>query len=758
MKNLSALIAQMTLEEKAALCTGASAWTTPPIERLGIPEMLVSDGPHGLRRLEDVHGLASKSLPATCFPTASCMASSWDSEVVRAVGKAIAEEAIALRADVILGPGINMKRSPVCGRNFEYFSEDPYLAGVLATHFIQAVQSKGVGTSLKHFAVNNQEYQRFSISAELDQRALHEIYLPAFERAVKEGQPWTVMCSYNKIGGTYSSENHWLLTKLLKEQWGFEGLVVSDWGAVHDRVAALDAGLDLEMPGPKPHRIKAVVEAVRSGKLSQAKLDESVRRILRIVFMAEAKPKGKPFDAKAHHALARRTAAEGMVLLKNDGVLPLKRINHLAIIGRSARHPHFQGGGSSNINPTQVDIPFDEVRKYVPKATLSYCEGYPADLSLNPALIRQAVKAAKAAQVALIFVALPSSIESEGYDRKHLNLTDQQVALIKAVSKAQPKTVVILNNGSAIAVGEWLDGVAGLLEAWMMGQAGGGAIADILFGKVNPSGKLTETFPLRLEDTPAFLNFPGENGKVHYGEGLFIGYRYYDSKHVPVQFPFGFGLSYTRFAYSNLRLSKKRFSDSEGLKVSVDITNTGKVAGKEVVQLYIHHKNPRLVRPYKELKGFAKVELQPGETKTVRLKLDSRAFAYYDPAYSTWITESGEYEILIGASAADICLSQSVTMQSSQELPSGLNPESTVRDWLEDRRGKVVFEPMFKQMVEQMRKALGIEQNQQFIGMDMMGFVLDLPLRSMLSFQEHLLPTTAHEIVEGLLGQVKAGS
>jgi beta-glucosidase len=337
-------------------------------------------------------------------------------------------------------------------------------------------------------------------------------------------------------------------------------------------------------------------------------------------------------------------------------------------------------------------------------------------------------------------------------------LTDQQVALIKAVSKAQPKTVVILNNGSAMAVGEWLDGVAGLLEAWMMGQAGGGAIADILFGKVNPSGKLTETFPLRLEDTPAFLNFPGENGKVHYGEGLFIGYRYYDSKHVPVQFPFGFGLSYTRFAYSNLRLSKKRFSDSEGLKVSVDITNTGKVAGKEVVQLYIHHKNPRLVRPYKELKGFAKVELQPGETKTVRLKLDSRAFAYYDPAYSTWITESGEYEILIGASAADICLSQSVTMQSSQELPSGLNPESTVRDWLEDRRGKVVFEPMFKQMVEQMRKALGIEQNQQFIGMDMMGFVLDLPLRSMLSFQEHLLPTTAQEIVEGLLGQVKAGS
>jgi beta-glucosidase len=754
MDKIANLIAQMTLEEKAALCTGASAWTTTAIERLGIPEMLVSDGPHGLRRVEDVHAVGAPSLPATCFPTASCTASSWDTEVIRAVGKAIAEEAIALKADVVLGPGNNMKRSPVCGRNFEYFSEDPYLSGVLATHYIRAVQSKGVGVSLKHFAVNNQEYRRFSISAEVDERALHEIYLPAFEMAVKQGQPWTVMCAYNKINGTYASEHRWLLSDLLKKQWGFEGLVVSDWGAVHDRVAGIEAGLDLEMPGPKPHRVKAVVEAVRSGQLSEAKLDESVRRILRIVFMARAKPKGKPFDAKAHHALARQAAAEGMVLLKNNGILPLKRVGHIAVIGRSAKHPHFQGGGSSNINPTQVDIPFDEIQKYAPKATLSYSEGYPADLSSDAGLIKKAVKAAKAAQVALVFVALPSSIESEGYDRKHLNLTDQQVALIKAVSKAQPKTVVILNNGSAIAMGEWLDGVAGVLEAWMMGQAGGGAIADILFGKVNPSGKLTETFPLRLEDTPAFLNFPGENGRVHYGEGLFIGYRYYDSKGVPVQFPFGFGLSYTRFEYSNLQL-KKRFKDGEGLKVSLDITNTGKVSGKEVVQLYVHHQKPRLLRPHKELKAFAKVELQPGETKTVKLKLDSRAFAYYDPAYKGWIAEGGEYEILLGASAADIRLSQVVTLQSTRELPSVLNQESTVREWLEDQRGKVVFEPMFKQMVDQMRQAFGMDGD-QFIGMDMMGFVLEMPLRSILGFQEQMLPMTADEIVAGLLKQVKA--
>lgn len=755
---VATLIAQMTLEEKAALCTGESAWTTTPIPRLGIPELIVSDGPHGLRRVEDVHAVGSQSLPATCFPTASCLSATWDTGALEAIGKAIGEEANALNVDVVLGPGNNMKRTPVCGRNFEYFSEDPYLAGELAVSFINGVQGEGVGTSLKHYAANNQEYQRFSINVEVDERALREIYLPAFEAAVKRAKPWTVMCSYNKLNGVHASQNHRLLTEILKDEWGFEGFVVSDWGAVHDRVASLEAGLDLEMPGPKPRRTQAVIEAVRSGNLDEAVLDEAVRRILRVTLMADATPKGGRFDAEAHHALARRVASEGMVLLKNDGILPLQNPQSIAIIGRSAKHPHFQGGGSSNINATLVDVPFDEIQKLAASAQLSYAEGYPADLSINQALIDQAVAVAQAAEVALVFIALPPSIESEGYDRADLTLTPHQVALIQAVSQAQPKTVVILNNGSAIAMGEWLDGVAAVLEAWMMGQAGGGAIADILFGKVNPSGKLAETFPLKLADTPAYLNCPGENGTVRYGEGIFIGYRYYDRKQLAVQFPFGYGLSYTTFDYANLRLSAQTFKDTDGLEVTLDVTNSGKVAGKEIVQVYVRDKKARLVRPDKELKGFAKVALEPGETKTLTLALDFRAFAYYDPAHQTWVSEDGEFEILVGASSGDIRLSQAVTLQSTLDLPSILHEESTLREWLEDKHGKVVFEPMMQDMITRMRSAFGMGEGQDFIGMDMMGFLMDMPLKSVLEFQSHLLPASPEEIVAGLLAQVRQPS
>ncbi|MBP7691622.1 MAG: glycoside hydrolase family 3 C-terminal domain-containing protein, partial [Anaerolineales bacterium] len=654
MTDVNALVKELTLEEKAALCTGASAWTTVPIQRLGVPAMTVTDGPHGVRRAADLDTMISQSLPATCFPTASCLAATWNVDLVREVGQALAEECVALKVDVLLGPGANMKRTPLGGRNFEYFSEDPFLAGQMAAGFINGVQSRGVGTSLKHFAVNNQEYQRFTINAKVDERALREIYLPAFETAVKQAQPWTVMCAYNKLNGTYCSENRALLVDILKNEWGFEGLVVSDWGAVHDRVASLRGGLDLEMPGPKDRRVQAVVDAVRAGSLAEAVLDEAVRRILRIVFKAGETPKGGHFDAAAHHALARRAAAEGMVLLKNNGLLPLRNPQHVAVIGRAARDAHFQGGGSSHINPTQVDVPFVELQKLAGEAELTYAEGYPADTSLQPALIEQAVTAARAADVALIYVALPAYKESEGYDRSDLDLTPAQVALIKAVAGAQPKTVVILNNGAPVAVGEWLDGVAAVLEAWMMGQAGAGAIADVLYGKVNPSGKLAETFPLRLADTPAHINFPGENGEVPYGEGLFIGYRYYDAKAAPVQFPFGYGGSYTTFAYSAPRVSATTFQDRDGLTVSVAVTNTGPVAGQEIVQVYVHDQQARLARPPKELKGFAKVALQPGETKTVAIPLDFRAFAYYDPAYQQWVTEDGEFDLLIGASAADI--------------------------------------------------------------------------------------------------------
>src|SRR5512141_2448569 len=545
MQNIQSLLSQMTLEEKAALCTGANSWTTTPVERLGIPELIVSDGPHGVRRVPDVNAMVIESLPATCFPTASCLASTWDVELLRTMGEALAEECIALNVDVLLGPGANMKRSPLGGRNFEYFSEDPYLAGEMAASLIDGIQSRGVGTSLKHYAANNQEFQRFSISAEVDERTLREIYLPAFEKAVQRAKPWTVMCSYNKVNGTFASEHYHLLTEILKNEWGFEGLIVSDWGAVRDRVAALKGGLDLEMPGPYDRHVKAVVEAVRSGELDEAVLDESVRRILNIVFKADETPKNGTFDVDAHHELAHQIASEGMVLLKNNGLLPLKGQQHIAVIGHSAENAHFQGGGSSHIHPTKVAVPFKELQAQAANAELTYAEGYPKDNSFRQELIDQAVGLAQAADVAVLYIALPSFKESEGYDRSDLDLTEQQVALIKAVAKVQPNTVVVLNNGAPVAMTEWIDSVSAVLEGWMMGQAGGAALADVLFGKVNPSGKLAETFPLRLEDTPAYINWPGGAGKVNYGEGLFIGYRYYDTKDIPVQFPFGYGLSYT---------------------------------------------------------------------------------------------------------------------------------------------------------------------------------------------------------------------
>lgn len=755
MKDIQSIIAQMTLEEKAALCIGASKWTTVAFERLDVPEMIVADGPHGVRRVEDIHAVAAESLPATCFPTASCLASTWNVDLIGKMGEALAEECIALNVDVLLGPGVNMKRSPLGGRNFEYFSEDPYLAGEMAVSLINGVQSKGVGTSLKHYAANNQEFQRFSISAEVDERTLREIYLPAFEKAVKQAQPWTVMCSYNKINGTFGSEHYHLLTEILKNEWGFEGLVVSDWGAVRDRVAALKGGLDLEMPGPQARRINEVVAAVRSGELDEAVINESVRRILRIVFKAKETPKQGTFDAEAHHELARQVAAEGMVLLKNNGLLPLKGQQRIAVIGSSAEHAHFQGGGSSHINATKVDAPFEALKVSAGNAELTYAPGYPADNSFRQEMIDQAVALAHAADVAVLYVALPSFKESEGYDRRDLDLTDQQVALIKAVAKVQPKTVVVLNNGAPVAMSAWIDDVAAVLEGWMMGQAGGAAIADLLFGKANPCGKLAETFPLKLSDTPAHINWPGDAGVVRYGEGLFIGYRYYDAKQMPVLFPFGYGLSYTTFAYSNAKASAKNFKDADGLTVTVDVTNTGKVAGKEIVQVYVHDQHAALVRPEKELKGFAKVELQPGETKTVSIKLDFRAFAYYHPEYNQWITEDGDFDILIAASAADIRQTLTVTLESTLKLPCILDEESTIREWMADPRGKVALGPLYAKMEAEARKSFGGGDerygNEGAIGMDLMEMINDMPLVSVLMFQQEALPAHPEDMVADLL-------
>ena len=755
MDNIESIVTQMTLEEKAALCTGATAWTTISIDRLGVPELFMADGPHGVRRATDLSELNQQSLPATCFPTASCLASTWNKDLIRQMGEALADECIALEVDVLLGPGVNMKRSPLCGRNFEYFSEDPFLAGEIATSLINGVQSKGIGTSLKHFAANNQEFQRLSISAEIDERTLHEIYLTAFEMAVKQAKPWTVMCAYNKINGQYCSEHHTLLSDILKDEWGFEGFVVSDWGAVHDRVASLKGGLDLEMPGPQALRVQAVIEAVQAGELDESLLDESVRRILKIIAKAQETPKGAPFDIDAHHELAHRVANEGMVLLKNNGLLPLKEPQHIAVIGHAAQKAHFQGEGSSHVNPTRVNVPFVALQDAAGDAELSFAAGYPTDDEFRQDLIDQAVAIAQSADVAILYVALPTYIEVEGYDRESLALTPQQIALIKAVAAAQPNTVVILNNGAPVAMSEWIDDVAAVLEGWMMGQAGGVAISDVLFGKVNPSGKLAETFPLRLADTPAYINWPGGAGKVYYGEGLYIGYRYYDAKQMPVLFPFGYGLSYTTFEYSNVKVSSKTFKDVDGLTVSLDITNTGDLPGAEIVQVYIHDHESELARPEKELKGFAKVDLQPGETKTVSIPLDFRSFAYYHPKHRQWITESGEFDLLIGASSADIRQIETVTLESTIHLKSLLDRESTVGEWLDDPKGRVILYPLMTKLLEESQHLFGSgDEDEETVSRNILMMVSGMPLLSVLILQQELLDGPADQIVDELLRQV----
>jgi beta-glucosidase len=569
------------------------------------------------------------------------------------------------------------------------------------------------------------------------------------------------MCSYNKLNGTFASQNHYLLSDILKGEWGFKGLIVSDWGAVRDRVAALKAGLDWEMPGPQERHVQAVIAAVRSGDLDEAVLDEAVRRILRIVFMSKHTPKTGTFDIDAHHALAQRASAEGIVLLKNNGLLPLKDPQHVAVIGRSAEAAHFQGGGSSHINPTRVTVPLMALKAVAGDAEFAYVEGYPADDAVRLDLIEQAVEIASSADVALLYIALPTYKESEGYDRKDLDLTDQQILLIKSVAVAQPNTVVVLNNGSPVVMSEWIDGVAAVMEAYMMGQAGGAAIADVLYGRVNPSGKLAETFPMRLADTPAFTNFPGETGKVYYGEGLYIGYRHYDARQIPVLFPFGYGLSYTSFAYSNARLSATTFNDVDGLTVAVDVTNTGSLAGKETVQVYVRDPQASVARPAKELKGFAKVSLQPGETKTVAIALDYRAFAFYHIEHKDWVAEAGDFEILIGASSAYIRCTLSAKLVATHALPCILNIESTINEWMADPRGAQVLGPFYRQMEAESRRRFGGQESNGEkkeggdLGMgDVMTMLNDMPLVSVLLFQQGSLQQPAEEIVDAMLQQV----
>lgn len=701
------LLAQLTLEEKASLCLGSDFWHTAPVERLGVPAIMMSDGPHGLRRQPDEgdHAGVRGSAPATCFPTAAALASSWDPALVERVGRALGQEARDQGVSVVLGPGINIKRSPLCGRNFEYFSEDPFLTGVLGAALVDGVQSQGVGASVKHFAVNNQETDRLRISADVDERTLREIYLAGFEYVVTRARPWTVMCAYNKVNGRYASEHAWLLTEVLRGDWGFDGVVVSDWGAVHDRVAALVAGLDLEMPPDLGVSEAAVVRAVREGRLDESVLDRSVRRVLELVNRAGPVRRDVPgpaggvdaVDPADQHALARAVARECAVLLKNDGgVLPLdlRSGQQLAVVGEFARTVRFQGAGSSQVNPTQVDVPLDEVRAVVPEGVdVVFAPGYTLDApTRDEALAGEAVELAAEAAAVVVFLGLPETDESEGFDRTHLRLPTAQTALLGRIAEVNPRVVVVLCNGSAVELASWIHQAAAVLELWLGGQAVGGAVADLLVGATDPGGRLAETLPLRLQDTPAFLNFPGEAGHVRYGEGVFVGYRGYDALDRDVSFPFGHGLSYTTFAYDDLIVAVSGNARRGELLIEVDVrvTNTGDRRGKEVVQLYVGDPQAAVARPVRELKAFAKIDLAPGEICRVGFALDARDLSFWSVAHGRWLLEGGDFEIAVGASSRDLRVR--TTIEVDAPLPRlELTGMSTLEEWLADPDGAVAL-------------------------------------------------------------------
>ena len=730
------LVDQMTLEEKAGLCSGLDFWHTKSVERLGVESVMVSDGPHGLRKQDQEadHLGMNDSIKAVCMPAACATAASFDREQLYRVGQAIGDSCQHEKLGVVLGPAVNIKRSPLCGRNFEYFSEDPYLAGEMSAAFINGVQSRNVGTSIKHFAANNQEHRRMSSSSNADERTLREIYFPAFETAVKKAQPWTVMCSYNRINGVYASEDPWLLTRVLREDWGFEGYVVSDWGAVSDRVAGLKAGLDLEMPASGGVNDAKIVEAVRNGTLDEAVVDLAAERILRInyKYLDNARPE-TPWDMEAQHLLSAEVAADSMVLLKNEGVLPLNKEDTVAFIGEFAVKPRFQGGGSSHINSFKTTSAMEAAEGL----KVTYARGYSvAADSTTEEWIAEAVEAAKHAKVAVIFAGLPDSYESEGYDRTHMQLPACQNRLIEAVAAANPNTVVVLHNGSPVEM-PWIDHVKGVLEAYLGGQAVGLATVRVLFGDVNPSGRLPESFPKKLSDNPSYLFYGGEGDNADYREGIFVGYRYYDRKDMEVLFPFGYGLSYTTFAYSNLRLSAETISDTDTLTATVTVKNTGSRTGKTVVQLYVGDPESTVFRPVRELKDFAKVELQPGESRDVTFTLDKRAFAYWNEEIQDWHVESGEFTIEVGQSSRNMECSTSVYVMSTTKLPKHYTMDTIFMDLMADPEAMEVMQPMMGAIQRALspgsedKSAAAAEAITEEMNLAMMKY---MPLRGALSF------------------------
>lgn len=680
---IETLVAQMTLEEKAGLCSGAGFWTTKAVERLGVSPVMMADGPHGIRKQngETDHLGMGQSVKAVCFPSGAALGSSFDPELLEQLGRRLGTAAAAEQLHTLLGPAVNLKRSPLCGRNFEYLSEDPYLTGELGAAYVKGVQAEQTGVSVKHFAANNQEQYRMSVDVRIGERALREIYLAGFEKIVKQASPWAVMCSYNRVNGTYSCENSWLLNKVLREEWGFDGIVMTDWGAMNDRSRALAAGLELEMPSSQGKTDRQIIQDVQAGRLPEKVLDQAVKRLL--LWIQKGRPCGptKDYDLEEQHVFARRVAGETAVLLKNNGILPLKKGTKLAFIGAFAATPRYQGGGSSHVNSVRVSCALEAAG---PLAQILYEPGFSANGdTLGPHALEAAVRIASQAECAVVFAGLPDSWESEGYDRVGLELPPEQNTLIAAVAAVQPNTVVVLHNGSPVIM-PWLNQVAAVLEMYLAGEAVGEATADLLFGDVNPSGKLAETFPLRLHDTPSYLDFPGDGRTVNYREDIYVGYRWYDAREIAVAFPFGHGLSYTNFTYTGIELDQTHLDSSGTLTVTVRVKNTGKCAGKEIVQLYVHSPPGAqdAPRPPKELKGFSKLELEPGEEKAAQFRLDARSFAYYETRLSGWYVPSGLYTILAGGSSRSLPLQTQVSIRSRQRLPLIMDEATTVQDVL----------------------------------------------------------------------------
>jgi beta-glucosidase len=650
------LIKQMTLEEKASLMSGQNFWNTKAIERLGIPSIMLTDGPHGLRKQggkADHLGL-NKSLPATCYPTAATLANSWDKSLVYNVGQDIGKEARSEKVSVLLGPGINIKRNPLCGRNFEYFSEDPYLTGELASEMVKGIQANGISACPKHYAVNSQEHMRMTIDEIVDERSLREIYLSGFEKVVKESHPYTMMSSYNKVNGEFANENQHLANDILYSEWGFDGVVVTDWGGNNDRVAGLKAHNQLEMPSTNGITDKEIVDAIKTGTLDESILDEAVDQLLGLIYKVRLDDKESvQVDYQEHHNKAVEAARQSIVLLKNENsILPLKAGTNVAVIGDFAKNPRYQGAGSSLINPYRLSNPFDCLQKSSLEIT-GYAQGFKRMGGKSSKLLQEATSLAQSAEVVLLFMGLDESKEAEGVDREDLKLADNQLDLVESIARVNKNVIVVLSGGGALEL-PFADQVQGIIHTYLSGQGGGEAVVDILLGKSNPSGKLSETFPIHYTDVPSSTYYPGHQATSEHREGLFIGYRYFETANVPVRYPFGYGLSYTTFAYTDIVV--------DGLNVSFNLKNTGKVAGAEIAQLYIEMVDSKIFRSKKELKAFDKIYLEPGETKRVKLELTKRDFSYYNPEVMDWEIESGKYQIQIGSSIQEIHLVETVEM------------------------------------------------------------------------------------------------